>query len=98
MTLQIKDIDHYKEVYQQSVDYPGKFWADQAETFTWKKKWDRVMDCDMRKPDIKWFTGGKLNITENCLDRHLAERPNQVAILWEPNNQDTPAVSYTYRQ
>ena len=98
MTLQIKDIDHYKEVYQQSVDYPGKFWADQAETFTWKKKWDRVMDCDMRKPDIKWFTGGKLNITENCLDRHLAERPNQVAILWEPNNPDTPAVSYTYRQ
>ena len=98
MTLQIKSLDQYKEVYQQSVDNPAKFWAEQAETFTWQKKWDRIMDCDMRKPDIKWFTDAKLNITVNCLDRHLADRPDQVAILWEPNDPNEPAKSYTYRQ
>ena len=98
MTLQIKNLKHYKEVYQHSVDNPEQFWAEQAETFNWQKKWDKVMDCDMRKPDIKWFTGGKMNITENCLDRHLKDRPNQTAILWEPNNPDEPAVHYTYQE
>ena len=98
MTLQIKSLAQYKEVYQQSVDNPEQFWAEQADTFTWQKKWDKVMDCDMRKPDIKWFTDAKLNITVNCLDRHLADRPDQVAILWEPNDPNEPAKSYTYRQ
>ena len=85
-------------IRDSSVDNPEQFWAEQAETFTWQKKWDKVMDCDMRKPDIKWFTGGKMNITENCLDRHLKDRPNQTAILWEPNNPDEPAVHYTYQE
>lgn len=98
MTLQIKNIDQYKEVYQHSVENPEQFWAEQAETFTWQKKWDKVMDCDMRKPAINWFQGGQLNITENCLDRHLADRGNQTAILWEPNNPEDEAVHYTYQE
>ena len=98
MTLQIKNLDQYKAIYQHSVDNPEQFWAEQAETFTWQKKWDKVMDCDMRQPAIKWFTGGKMNITENCLDRHLKDRADQTAILWEPNNPDAPAVHYTYQE
>ena len=98
MTLQIKSLAQYKEVYQKSVDNPEQFWAEQAETFTWQKKWDKVMDCDMRKPDIQWFTGGEMNITENCLDRHLADKADQTAILWEPNNPKDAAVHYTYQE
>ena len=98
MTLQIKNLDQYKEVYQHSVDHPEQFWAEQAETFTWQKKWDKVMDCDLRKPAINWFQGGQLNITENCLDRHLADRADQTAILWEPNNPEDTAVHYTYQE
>ena len=98
MTLQIKTLDQYKEVYQHSVDNPEQFWAEQAETFTWQKKWDKVMDCDLRKPAINWFQGGQLNITENCLDRHLADRADQTAILWEPNNPEDAAVHYTYQE
>lgn len=98
MTLQIKSLEQYKEVYQQSVENPEQFWAAQAETFTWQKKWDTALESDFRKPAVKWFKGGKLNITENCLDRHLADRADQVAILWEPNDPNTDAISYTYQQ
>ncbi len=98
MTLQIKTLDQYKAVYKESISDPESFWASQADTFSWHKKWESTMDVDFRKADINWFKGGKLNITENCLDRHLIDRPNQVAILWEPNNPSDPAVSYTYRE
>jgi acetyl-CoA synthetase len=98
MTLQIRSFDQYKEVYQRSVQDPEGFWAEQAETFSWRKKWDQVLEWDFRKPDVKWFLGGKLNITENCLDRHLQDRGNQVAILWEPNEPDDEPRKYTYRE
>ncbi|MEM1214138.1 MAG: acetate--CoA ligase [Bacteroidota bacterium] len=98
MTLQIKNLAEYKSAWQRSVDDPEGFWAEQADTFHWQKKWDRVLDWDFKKPDVKWFVGGQLNITENCLDRHLAERGDQVAILWEANDPNTPAKSYTYQQ
>ena len=98
MTLQIKTLDQYKAVYKESISDPESFWASQADTFSWHKKWESTMDVDFRKADINWFKGGKLNITENCLDRHLIDRPDQVAILWEPNNPSDPAVSYTYRE
>ncbi len=98
MTLQIKSFDHYKEVYQRSTEDPEGFWAEQAETFSWKKKWDEVLEWDFRKPDVKWFVGGKLNITENCLDRHLESRADQPAIIWEPNKPESPNKTYTYRQ
>ncbi len=98
MTLQIKSFEEYQKVYQRSVADPEAFWAEQAETFTWKKKWDKVLDWDFKGPDVKWFVNGKMNITENCLDRHLADRGDQVALLWEPNNPDDDVRSYTYKE
>jgi acetyl-CoA synthetase len=98
MTLQIKNLAQYQEIYKNSVENPEAFWASQAETFTWKKVWDEVLDWDFRKPDVKWFKGGKLNITENCLDRHLEKRGDQVAILWEPNDPNQPHKSFTYKE
>lgn len=98
MTLQIKSLQQYKEAYQKSVENPEGFWEEQAETFTWKKKWNQVLDWDFKKPDTKWFVGGKLNITENCLDRHLEERGDDVAIIWEPNNPEDDTVKYTYKE
>ncbi|MCO6476302.1 MAG: acetate--CoA ligase [Phaeodactylibacter sp.] len=98
MTLQIKSFDEYKDVYRRSVEDPEGFWAEQASTFTWRKKWDKVLEWNFRDPDIKWFAGGKLNITENCLDRHLKSRGDQVAILFEPNQPDAPVQKYTYKE
>ena len=98
MTLQIKSLQQYKEVYQKSIENPEGFWEEQAETFTWQKKWNKVLDWDFKKPDIKWFVGGKLNITENCLDRHLEERGDDVAIIWEPNNPNDKTITYTYKE
>jgi acetyl-CoA synthetase len=98
MTLQIKSLEEYNEVYAKSVANPEVFWAEQAETFTWRKKWDKVVDWDFREPNINWFVGGKLNITENCLDRHLEERGDQAAIVWEPNDPNAPTKTYTYKQ
>ncbi|MEN0050087.1 MAG: AMP-binding protein, partial [Bacteroidota bacterium] len=98
MTLQIKTLDEYKTIYQESIENPEQFWAAQADTFTWQKKYDKVLEWDFRKPDVKWFLGGKLNITENCLDRHLATRGDQVAILWEPNDPNAAVKKYTYKE
>ncbi len=98
MPLQIKSLDEYKSVYQRSVDDPERFWAEQAETFNWSKKWDKVLDWNFREPDINWFVGGKTNITENALDRHLETRGDKVAILWEPNDPNAPAKTYTYKE
>jgi len=98
MTLQIKSLDEYKSAYQRSVEQPEAFWAEQAETFTWKKKWDKVLEWDFRTPDVKWFVGGKLNITENCLDRHLETRGDQTAIIFEPNNPSDRYSTYSYKE
>ncbi|MEZ4986351.1 MAG: acetate--CoA ligase [Saprospiraceae bacterium] len=98
MTTQITSFEEYQQVYQRSVEDPEGFWAEQAATFTWKKKWDKVLEWDFRSPDIKWFQGGKLNITENCLDRHLATRGDQVAIRYEPNDLAAPYRDITYKE
>ncbi|MBR9922210.1 MAG: acetate--CoA ligase [Bacteroidetes bacterium] len=98
MTLQIKNLEEYNEAYKHSVDDPEGFWAEQAETFKWMKKWDEVLEWDFKGPDVKWFKGGKLNITENCLDRHLEDRADQVAILWEPNDPKADVIAYTYKE
>ena len=98
MTLQIKTLAQYKDAYDQSVKNPEKFWSEQAETFTWKKKWDKTLEWEFKTPDIKWFIGGKLNITENCLDRHLETRGDQTAILWEPNDPARNVIKYTYKE
>ncbi|MFK7980643.1 MAG: acetate--CoA ligase [Saprospiraceae bacterium] len=98
MTLQIKSLEQYNKVYKESVENPEKFWAAQAETFQWQEKWDEVLNWDFRKPEVAWFKGGKMNITENCLDRHLKDRPDQTAILWEPNDPNQKTVKYSYRE
>lgn len=95
---QIKSYDEYKTAWQKSVDDPEGFWGEIAETFSWRKKWDKVLNWNFKDPDIRWFEGGKLNITENCLDRHVKERPNTPAIIWEPNNPEEHHRTLTYKQ
>lgn len=94
----IQSTGDYQTQYNKSLEQPEQFWAEVAETFTWRKKWDSVLQWDFYKPEVKWFTNGKLNITENCLDRHLKSKGDQVAIIWEPNNPADPALSITYKQ
>jgi len=98
MIKEIRSTSDYQEVYKESVTNPETFWASVAEEFQWRKKWNKVLEWDFNKPEVKWFIGGKLNITENCLDRHLAKRANQVAIIWEPNGPDQEAKHITYQQ
>lgn len=83
---QITSYEDYKVQYQKSIENPEKFWSDIAEHFTWKKKWDHVLEWEFKTPKIEWFKGARLNITENCLDRYLQNQGNQTAILWEPND------------
>jgi acetyl-CoA synthetase len=94
----IRSQAEYDEAYAFSVKDPEAFWAAQAGTFTWQRKWDTVLHWDFDGPDVKWFAGGKLNITENCLDRHLATRGDKKALIWEPNDPKAPGQSITYRE
>ncbi|MFT5168839.1 MAG: acetyl-CoA synthetase [Saprospiraceae bacterium] len=98
MTYQISSLEDYNKTYERSVNDPEGFWAEQADTFEWFEKWNQVLQHDFKTPDNKWFIGGKLNITVNCLDRHLESRGDQVALLWEPNNPDEDVRKYTYRE
>ncbi len=88
--------DRYEEMYQQSIDDPETFWAEQAEHFlSWEKPWDKVKDIDFPNGHIRWFEGGKLNVSYNCLDRHLASRADQPAIIWEGDEPDQDkTISY----
>ena len=95
----IKNFEEYFQVYRKSTSNPESFWEEIAEEhFEWRKKWHNVLSWDFTKPEIKWFEGAKLNITENCLDRHLHTRGNKTAILFEPNDPNDPAEHITYRQ
>jgi acetyl-CoA synthetase len=96
--FQIKSFDDYLEQYKTSIEQPEKFWASVAENFTWKKKWDKILDWNFKEPRVRWFEGAKLNITENCLDRHLAEKADQPAIIWEPNDPSVPNRILTYKE
>ena len=93
-----KSEKEYKELYKQSIDNPESFWKKIADTFLWKKKWNNILSFDFNKPEFKWFEGGSLNITENCLDRHLRERADQTAILFEPNDPEETSQSISYRE
>jgi acetyl-CoA synthetase len=97
MTM-IKSPADYQEQYKKSVEEPELFWGEIAEDFVWRKKWNKVLEWDFHKPEVKWFVGGKLNITENCIDRHLPTRANQTAIIWEPNNPNDEAKHITYKE
>ena len=96
--FQITSYDQYKEAYKRSVEQPEQFWSEIASHFQWKKKWDKVLEWDFKKPDIKWFINGKLNITENCIDRHLGNKGDQPALIWEPNSKDESHKVITYSE
>jgi acetyl-CoA synthetase len=93
---QIKTQAQYHQEYARSVQDPEGFWSEIADHFIWKKKWDRVLDWNFTEPRIAWFSGAQLNITENCLDRHLTDKSDQPAIIWEPNNPSEPNRILTY--
>jgi acetyl-CoA synthetase len=95
---QIRSFEEYKTVYQKSITDPEGFWADIAGHFKWRRKWDKVLDWNFTDPKIEWFKGGKLNITENCLDRHIAAKGDQPAILWEPNAIDEHQRTLSYKK
>jgi len=94
--FQIKSFEEYKQAYAQSVANPESFWEKIAETFLWKERWDKVLEWNFREPDAKWFVNGKLNITENCIDRHLSLQSDKPALIWEPNNPQEQNRTLTY--
>ncbi len=93
---QITSLEQYHEDYKKSINEPEQFWASVAESFLWRKKWDKVLNWNFTTPKIEWFAGAKLNITENCIDRHLATMADKPAIIWEPNNPDERTRVVTY--
>ena len=98
MSYIIKSKAQYDKTYKRSVKDPEGFWAEHAERFTWRKKWDKVLEWDFVKHDVKWFQGGKLNITENALDRHLATQGDKKAIIYEPNDPNEVGYTLTYTE
>lgn len=94
---QIHNAEEYQTAYRKSVNDPEAFWADIASNFYWRKRWNHVLEWNFTEPSVKWFTGGKLNITENCLDRHLGSIGNKPAIIWEPNDPEEHHRILTYR-
>lgn len=98
MGIQIKSFEEYQEAYKQSVENPEEFWAGIAEHFFWQKKWQNVLSWNFDEPNIKWFEKGKLNITENCLDRHIYKLGDRPAIIWEPNDPNEAHRVLTYKQ
>jgi len=98
MNHRIKTWEEYQEAYQQSVENPAEFWENIALDFSWRKKWDKILEWNFEAPEVKWFINGKLNITENCLDRHLETKGDQTALIWEPNDPEAPERKFTYRE
>ena len=95
----IRHMEEYFQVYRKSITEPERFWEEIAEEhFQWKKRWDRVLEWDFHKPEVKWFQGAKLNITENCLDRHLSTRGDKTAIIFEPNDPGEKEQHISYRE
>jgi acetyl-CoA synthetase len=98
MKAYIKRMEEYRELYQKSIDDPSKFWGELAEQLDWYKRWDKVLEYDFNKPEIKWFKGGKLNASYNCLDRHLNHwRSNKVALIWQGEPLEENRI-FTYQQ
>ncbi len=95
---QIKSLEQYHTDYKKSVEDPESFWGSVAENFQWRKKWDKVLDWNFTEPKIEWFKNARLNITENCIDRHLATMGDKPAIIWEPNNPDERVRVVTYNR
>jgi len=96
--FQIKSQEQYEMSYRVSVNQPEKFWASIAQHFQWRKKWDKVLEWNFKEPNVKWFQGAKLNITENCIDRHLETMGEKPAFIWEPNNPEDRVRVVTYKR
>jgi acetyl-CoA synthetase len=94
--FKINSLEQYHNDYQKSIEQPEEFWGNVASSFYWRKKWDKVLDWNFTEPKIEWFKGGKLNITENCIDRHLETMGEKPAIIWEPNNPEERTRIVTY--
>ncbi len=98
MSFRINSFAEYKAAYQKSVEDPAGYWAKVAGHYQWRRKWDQVLEWNFDEPKVEWFKGGRLNITENCLDRHLESRGDQTALIWEPNDPEDKVKKYTYRE
>jgi len=96
--FQITSREQYERDYQSAANDPEKFWGEVANHFYWRKKWDKVLEWNFKEPKVEWFKGGKLNITENLIDRHLKDRGEQPAIIWEPNNPEDRTRTVTYNR
>jgi acetyl-CoA synthetase len=96
--MRIKTWEDYEKAYARSVNDPEGFWGDIAGEFVWRKKWNTALQWNFDEPKIEWFKGAKLNITENCLDRHLSTRGNKLALIWEPNEPKEKFIRLTYRE
>jgi acetyl-CoA synthetase len=94
----IKTQEDYKAAYQYAIERPEEFWKGIADNYQWRKPWTTLLEWEFTTPTIKWFKGGKLNITENCLDRHLKDRADDIALIWEPNNPKEREVRLTYQE
>ena len=95
----IHDLENYFKMYKKSVREPRKFWDRIAdENFTWYQKWDKVFEVDMQEANFKWFLNAKVNITKNCIDRHLAKRGDKTAIIFEPNDPSEAAQHISYNE
>jgi acetyl-CoA synthetase len=96
MNFQIKTKEAYDMAYEKSVSQPEAFWEEIARKYDWRHPWSKTLEWNFEEPNIKWFQGGKMNITENCLDRHLDLRGNKIALIWEPNDPKESFQRYTY--
>ena len=96
--LRISSKEDYKNSYRNSLENQNSYWEEVASTFKWKEKWDEVQSGDFDKLNVKWFDGGKLNITENCIDRHLKDHGKKLAIIWEPNDPSQEKRTFTYEE
>jgi acetyl-CoA synthetase len=94
--MRIRNMEDYRREYRRSVENPEEFWASVAEQFTWREKWNEVLRWNFTRPEVKWFINGKLNITENCIDRHLPGKANDTAFIWEPNDPGENPLVITY--
>ena len=96
--MKITSFEEYQLAYRQSVEQPEAFWSSVAANFIWRKKWDKVLEWDFSDYHVRWFLNAELNITENCLDRHLKIRGQQPAIIWEPNDPKEKGKTLTYKE
>lgn len=98
MIQKIDSLEEYHRKYEKSLNDPEGFWTELANTFLWRKKWDQYLDWNFQEPKVEWFKGAKLNITENCLDRHLEDKADKVAIRWVPNEPGDDHMDITFRE